>query len=76
MSPEVIALVAVIGTTVSGILTTLFHSRCSKINCWGITCDREVIHTKEETDLDRFEKENNVNINPEIKQVLENNIQN
>ena len=71
MSPEIIALVAVIGTTISGILTTLFHSRCSKIKCCGMECDREVIHTKEETDLDRFEKEHNVNINPEIKEVLE-----
>jgi len=53
MSPEIIALVAVIGTTVSGILTTLFHSRCSKIKCWGITCDREVIHTKEENEIEK-----------------------
>lgn len=71
MSPEIIALVAVIGTTISGILTTLFHSRCSKIKCCGMECDRDIIHTKEETDLDRFEKENNVNINPEIKEILE-----
>jgi len=71
MSPEIIALVSVIGTTFSGILTVLFHSRCSKIKCGCIECDREVIHTKEETDLDRFEKENNVKINPEIKEVLE-----
>ena len=56
MSPEIIALVAVIGTTVSGILTTLFHSRCSKINCWGITCDREVKHSKEEMEME-LEKE-------------------
>ena len=48
MGPEVISLVAVIGTTVSGILTTLFASRCSKIKCCGMECDREVIHTKEE----------------------------
>jgi len=71
MSPLTISLVAVIGTTISGILTTLFHSRCSKIKCCGMECDREVIHTKEETDLDRFEKEHNVNINSEIKEVLE-----
>jgi len=66
MSPEIIALVAVIGTTVSGILTTLFASRCSKIRCWGIECDREVKHSKEEMEME-LEKE---------KMELEHNIQN
>jgi bacterioferritin-associated ferredoxin len=47
---EMVALIAVVGTTLSGILTTLFHSRCSKIRCCGdcINCDREVIHEREE----------------------------
>jgi len=66
MGPEIIALVAVIGTTLSGILTTLFASRCSKIRCWGIECDREVKHSKEEMEMD-IEKE---------KMELEHNIQN
>ncbi len=43
-----VALIAVVGTTLSGILTTLFHSRCSKIRCGCIECDREIIHEKEE----------------------------
>ena len=48
--PEMVALIAVIGSTMSGILTTLFHSRCSKIRCcWDcINCDREIIHEKDE----------------------------
>jgi len=48
--PDLVALIAIIGTTFSGILTTLFHSRCSKIRCcWDcIDCDREVIHDKNE----------------------------
>tara|TARA_Y100001938_G_C8004710_1_gene386692 strand:- start:269 stop:493 length:225 start_codon:yes stop_codon:yes gene_type:complete len=48
--PEWVALIAVIGSTCSGILTTLFHSRCSKIRCcWDcINCDREIIHEKDE----------------------------
>jgi len=66
MGPEIIALVAVIGTTLSGILTTLFASRCSKIRCWGIECDREVKHSKEEMEME-LEKE---------KIELEHNIQN
>jgi len=45
---ELVALIAVIGSTLSGILTTLFHSRCSKIRCCGeegcISCDREVMN--------------------------------
>tara|TARA_R110002020_G_scaffold143231_2_gene315434 strand:- start:801 stop:998 length:198 start_codon:yes stop_codon:yes gene_type:complete len=49
---SLIALVAVIGTTVSGILTTLFHSRCKTIKACGMECNRDVIHTKEEIDLD------------------------
>ncbi len=54
MSPEIIGLVAIIGTTISGILTTLFHSRCSHIKCGCIECDREVIHTQQDIE---FEKE-------------------
>ena len=48
--PEMVALIAVVGSTCSGILTTLFHSRCSKIRCcWDcINCDREIIHEKDE----------------------------
>ena len=48
MSPEIIGIVAIIGTSISGILTTLFHSRCSKIRCCGMECDREIIHNKDE----------------------------
>ena len=50
---ELVALIAVIGTTLSGILTTLFHSRCSKIRCCGaegwVSCDREVMNETEMT---------------------------
>ena len=48
--PEMVALIAVVGSTCSGILTTLFHSRCSKIRCcWDcINCDREILHEKDE----------------------------
>ena len=53
MGPEIIGLVAIIGTTLSGILTTLFHSRCSKIKCWGVECERDIIHTKEEMNLEK-----------------------
>lgn len=52
MDSTLIALVAVIGTTLSGILTTLFHSRCKTIKCWGVECNREIIHTKEEVNLE------------------------
>tara|TARA_R100001463_G_scaffold46869_3_gene95585 strand:- start:91 stop:348 length:258 start_codon:yes stop_codon:yes gene_type:complete len=81
MSPEIIGLVAIIGSTLTGILTTLFHSRCSKIRCcWDcINCDREVMHTKDEvieTPLEKFEKDHNLKVNPEIKKILHSNITN
>ena len=77
MSPEIIGLVAILGTTVSGILTTLFASRCSKIKCCCMQCDREVIHNKDEiieTPLEKFEKQHNLTVNPEIKKILDSNI--
>lgn len=54
---ELVALIAVIGTTTGGILTTLFHSRCSKIVCcWGcLNCDREVMNQEN----DNLNTENN-----------------
>lgn len=43
-------LVAILTVSISGlvtIITTCFHgtsmSRCTKINCWGLSCDRDVI---------------------------------
>ena len=50
---EMVALIAILGSTFSGILTTLFHSRCSKVRCCGedgwISCDREVMNETEMT---------------------------
>lgn len=48
--PELVALIAVVGTTFSGVLTTLFHSRCSKVRCcWDcINCDREIWRDEQE----------------------------
>lgn len=54
---ELVALIAVLGSTFSGILTTLFHSRCSHIRGCGIECDREIQKTKEEIELEKFELE-------------------
>ena len=49
---ETIAGISVIGTCISGVLTTLFHSRCSRIECCSergcISCDRKVLDEKEE----------------------------
>tara|TARA_R110001592_G_scaffold195998_2_gene443701 strand:+ start:44 stop:217 length:174 start_codon:yes stop_codon:yes gene_type:complete len=53
---ELVALIAVIGTSLSGCLTTLFHSRCSKIKCCGVECDREVINSKEEEENQQLTK--------------------
>tara|TARA_R100001463_G_scaffold27214_1_gene63207 strand:+ start:15 stop:191 length:177 start_codon:yes stop_codon:yes gene_type:complete len=55
--PCIIAVIAVCGTTISGILHTVFHSRCKTIKCCGAECNRDVIHTKEEVNLN----ENNEN---------------
>lgn len=59
MSPELIGLVAIIGTTITGILTTLFTSRCSNIKlcCGCIECDREIKHTKEDLEYEKAKKE-------------------
>jgi len=50
---EVVSLVSVIGITLSGVLTTLFTSKCKNINCcWGcIDCERkvDVVEAKEVT---------------------------
>jgi hypothetical protein len=56
MSPELIGLVAIIGTTLTGILTTLFSSRCSRIRCGCIECDREVQHTKDDLEYEKAKK--------------------
>ena len=71
MDSGLIALVAVIGTTISGILTTLFHSRCSNIKTPCITCEREIQHSKEELEL----KEKEIDIEVDIKKLqIENSI--
>ncbi len=71
MDSGLIAFVAVIGTTLSGILTTLFHSRCFSIQTPCISCKREIQHTKEEIQL----KEKEIEIEEDIKKLeIENSI--
>ena len=52
----IIPLVSVIGITLSGVLTTLFHSRCVKVSCcWGgLKCNR--VLKDDNTDDDEAEK--------------------
>jgi hypothetical protein len=49
---ETIAGISVIGTCISGVLTTLFHSRCSRIECCSdrgcISCERKVLSEEAE----------------------------
>ena len=47
---ELIGIIAVVGTTISSILVTLFHSRCKTVRmCWGCAdCERDIIHGEEE----------------------------
>ena len=54
---EIVGIIAVCGTTLSAILTTLFHSRCSSINTPCISCKREVL-TKEELQLENQNQNN------------------
>ena len=57
MGVDIVALVSVIGITCSGVLATLFTSRCIHVSvCWGcIDCERKL---KDEHDTDIEEKDN------------------
>ena len=74
---EIVAIISVsVGGAVS-LLTSCFHSRCTSIDCWGIHCKRKLLdddEKKEETPLEKFEKEHNLKVNSEIKKILDNNI--
>lgn len=39
---ETVALVSVIGTVVTSLIAQLQNSRCTHIECWGVSCDRDV----------------------------------
>ncbi len=64
MALDIVALVSVIGITLSGVLTTLFTSRCKHITfCWGcIDCERRL---KDDTNTE--EEEKNVVIAKEVQ---------
>ena len=66
MALDIVALVSVIGITLSGVLTTLFTSRCKHINCcWGcIDCERKL---KDDTNTEE-EEDKNVVIAKEVKE--------
>lgn len=51
MGVDIVALVSVVGITCSGVLATLFTSRCKHISvCWGcIDCERKL---KDDTDIE------------------------
>ena len=57
MALDIVALVSVIGITVSGVLGTLFTSRCKHVNCcWGcIDCERKL---KDDHDTEDEDKKN------------------
>jgi len=61
---DIVSLVSVIGITLSGVLTTLFTSRCKNIDCcWGgIVCERKV---KGDNDNDDVVIAREVNVNRE-----------
>lgn len=57
MAVDIVALVSVIGITASGVLGTLFTSRCKHVNCcWGcIDCERKL---KDDHDTEDEDKKN------------------
>lgn len=63
---DIVALVSVIGITLSGVLTTLFGSRCKHIDCcWGgIVCERK-LKDDNDTDNDDVVIAREVNVNRE-----------
>ena len=63
---DIVALVSVIGITLSGVLTTLFTSRCKNINCcWGgVVCERK-LKDDNDTDNDDVVIAREVNVNRE-----------
>ena len=74
---EIVAIISVSIGGLASILSTCFHSRCTSIDCWGIHCKRKLMdddEKKEESPLEKFEKEHNLKVNPEIKKILDNNI--
>ena len=42
MATDIVAIVSVVGATVTSILGQLQNSKCTRINFCGITCDRNV----------------------------------
>ena len=63
---DIVALVSVIGITLSGVLTTLFTSRCKHIDCcWGgVVCERK-LKGDNDTDNDDVVIAREVNVNRE-----------
>jgi len=58
MDTQDIILISVLANLIfQPLLQYLLHSRCSKIKCCGIECDREVLKSKEELE-DTKEEEN------------------
>jgi len=57
MDTQDIILISVLANLIfQPLLQYLLHSRCSKIKCCGIECDREVLKSKEE--LEEQQEEN------------------
>lgn len=47
MATDIVAIVSVIGATVTSILGQLQNSKCTRIDFCGITCDRSVAENEE-----------------------------
>ena len=49
---ELVAVIAVAGSTLSALLATCFHSRCTRISTPCISCDRKLIEEDKEEQQD------------------------
>ena len=50
---ETVALVSVIGSIIVSIISQVQNSRCTHIDCWGISCDRDVSVNADRDDGER-----------------------
>lgn len=64
---EVVAIISVAAGALATLLTTCFHSRCTKIKTCCFECDRKLY---DEDEVEKHRKNNNINI-PKINNIIQ-----
>ncbi len=61
-SPTILVLIGLVAGLYLKTIKHLFISRCTRIDCWGVHCERDVINNDDAVELAESTTDSNLNV--------------